>query len=181
MDGEKRMGAPGQGNSTNLMMDGVVVLDTGCNCRILDTMVETIAEVKVVSSGYQAEYGLTSGAQITAVTKSGSNAFHGSLYDVERNSDWNTNSWANQQNGIPKAVNKQRDYGYTIGGPIGKPGGSNKLFFFYGHEFQPRTNAGSDSAIPRADRARAGWRLLQVDRQPRQSHQRALRCPERPA
>jgi hypothetical protein len=143
MDGEKRMGTPGQGNSTNLMMDGVVVLDTGCNCRILDTMVETIAEVKVVSSGYQAEYGLTSGAQITAVTKSGSNAFHGSVYDVERNSDWNSNSWANQKNGIPKAVNKQRDYGYTIGGPIGKPGGDNTLFFFYGHEFQPRTNAGA--------------------------------------
>ena len=34
---------------------------------------------------------------------------------------------------------KQRDWGYSIGGPVGKPGGSNKLFFFYAQEFQPRT------------------------------------------
>ena len=39
----------------------------------------------------------------------------------------------------PSTVNKQRDWGYTIGGPVGKPGGNNKLFFFYTHEFRPRT------------------------------------------
>ncbi|HWB17621.1 MAG TPA: carboxypeptidase-like regulatory domain-containing protein [Vicinamibacterales bacterium] len=141
MSGESRLGSPGI--ASNLMVDGVVVVDTGCNCRMMDTMVETIAEVKVLTSGYQAEYGRASGAQITAVTKSGTNRFHGSLYDVERNSDWNSNSWQNEQNHIPKAVSKQRDWGYTIGGPIGKPGGDNKLFFFYGHEYQPRTSGGN--------------------------------------
>ena len=65
------------------------------------------------------------------------------MYDYERHSDWNENSWANQKNGTPKAVNDQRDFGYTIGGPIGKPGGSNKLFFFYTSEYRPR-NAGND-------------------------------------
>ena len=77
--------------------------------------------------------------QITAVTKSGTNRFRGSVYDVERNSDWNANSRTNILNGDPKTVLRQREWGYSIGGPIGKPGGTNKLFFFYTQEFEPRT------------------------------------------
>jgi hypothetical protein len=95
--------------------------------------------VKVLVSNYQAEFGRSSGLQITAVTKSGTNRFHGSVYDVERNSDWNSNSRTNILNGDPKTVLRQRDWGYSIGGPIGKPGGANKLFFFYTQEFEPRT------------------------------------------
>ena len=57
------------------------------------------------------------------MTKSGTNQFRGSLYDIERNSDWNSNSWANVKNGDPKPVSNQRDWGYSLGGPIGKPGG----------------------------------------------------------
>ncbi|HWB16695.1 MAG TPA: carboxypeptidase-like regulatory domain-containing protein, partial [Vicinamibacterales bacterium] len=92
MNGSTRLGSPGA-NNNNVMMDGVAIMDTGNNGQMLQTNVEAIAEVKVLTSGYQAEYGRASGAQVTAVTKSGTNRFHGSLYDVERNSDWNTNSW----------------------------------------------------------------------------------------
>src|SRR5690606_6012051 len=60
-------------------------------------------------------------------------------YDVERNSDWNSNSKTNIINGDPKSISKQRDWGYSIGGPLGRPGGNNKLFFFYSQEFSPRT------------------------------------------
>jgi hypothetical protein len=95
--------------------------------------------VKVLTSNYQAEYGRSSGLQITAVTKSGTNRFHGSLYDVERNSDWNANSKVNILNGDVKTVSQERDWGYSIGGPVGKPGGRNKLFFFYSQEYAPRT------------------------------------------
>ena len=49
----------------------------------------------------------------------------------------------NDQNGNPKPVLKERDWGYTIGGPVGKPGGSNKLFFFYSEQFSPRTSGGA--------------------------------------
>src|SRR5262245_4667580 len=114
-------------------------MDAGNNGQLLQMNVESIAEVKVLTSSYQAEYGRSSGLQITAVTKSGTNRFHGSLYDVERNSDWNSNSHVNILNGDPKTVLRQRDWGYSIGGPIGKPGGNNKLFFFYSQEFEPRT------------------------------------------
>ena len=127
------------GGDTNVQMDGVSTMDTGSNRAIIDLNVESIAEVKVLVSNYQAEYGRSSGLQITAVTKSGTNHFRGSLYDVERNSDWNANSRTNILNGDPKTVLRQREWGYSIGGPVGKPGGANKLFFFYTQEFEPRT------------------------------------------
>ena len=85
----------GGGGQNNIMMDGVSTMDTGNNGQMLQMNVEAIAEVKVLTSGYQAEYGRSSGLQITAVTKSGTNRLRGSLYDVERNSDWNENSWVN--------------------------------------------------------------------------------------
>ena len=52
-------------------------------------------------------------------------------------------------------MNKQRDWGYTIGGPVGKPGGNNKLFFFYTHEYRPRTAGNTVDELPHADRARS--------------------------
>ena len=128
----------GGGGQNNIMMDGVSTMDTGNNGQMLQMNVEAIAEVKVLTSGYQAEYGRSSGLQITAVTKSGTNRIHGSLYDVERDSDWNENSWVNSKNGLPKTIQKERDWGYSISGPVGKPGGTNKLFFFYSHEYRPR-------------------------------------------
>src|SRR5436190_7620639 len=127
------------GGDTNVQMDGVSTMDTGSTRGSIDLNIESISEVKVLVSNYQAEYGRSSGLQITAVTKSGTNRFRGSVYDVERNSDWNANSRTNILNGDPKTVLRQRDWGYSIGGPIGKPGGTNKLFFFYTQEFEPRT------------------------------------------
>jgi hypothetical protein len=127
------------GGSNNFMMDGVSTVEPGSNRLMVAVNVESIAEVKVLTSNYQAEYGRSSGLQVTAITKSGSNRFHGSLYDVERNSDWNANNRTNVLNGDPKPTSKERDWGYSIGGPVGRPGGQNKLFFFYAQEFQPRT------------------------------------------
>src|SRR5690606_18352976 len=88
VDGNDRLGSPGA-NNNNVMMDGVAIMDTGNNGQMLQTNMDAIAEVKILTSGYQAEYGRASGMQVTAVTKSGSNRFRGSVYDVERNSDWN--------------------------------------------------------------------------------------------
>src|SRR4030095_3152184 len=115
------------------------------NGQLLQMTSESIAEVKVLTSNYQAEYGRSSGLQITAVTKSGSNRFRGSVYDVKRNSGWDENNWANKQSGEPKTPLKQDDWGYTVGGPVGKPGGANKLFFFVATEYRPRTGGGNIS------------------------------------
>jgi hypothetical protein len=125
--------------STNFTMDGISTMDTGSNTVMLQMNTESITEVKVLVSAYQAEYGRSSGLQIMAVTKSGTNRFRGSVYDVERNSKWDANSKTNILNLLPKTISKQKDGGYSIGGPIGKPGGNNKLFFFNAVEFRPRT------------------------------------------
>jgi carboxypeptidase family protein len=132
-------GRLGGGGQNNIMMDGISTMDTGNNGILLQMNVESIAEVKVLTSSYQAEYGRSSGLQITAVTKSGTNRFRGSVYGVFRDSDWNSNTRTNILNNDPKTVLKEKDLGYSIGGPIGKPGGNNKLFFFYSHEYAPRT------------------------------------------
>jgi hypothetical protein len=136
--GGTRLGGAGQ---NNIMMDGISAMDTGNNGQMLQMNIESIGEVKILTQGYQAEYGRSSGLQITAVTKSGSNQFRGAAYDVETNSDWNENTWVNERNGDAKPKTKTKTLGYAIGGPIGKPGGNNKLFFFYAHEYRPVTAA----------------------------------------
>jgi hypothetical protein len=136
--GATRLGGASQ---NNIMMDGASAMDTGNNGQMLSMNTESIGEVKILTQGYQAEFGRSSGLQVTAVTKSGTNRFRGSVYDVERDSKWNSNSWTNRENGDRKPVIDEKDWGYSVGGPVGKPGGDNKLFFFYAHEYRPRNSA----------------------------------------
>ncbi len=121
-------------------------MDTGNNGQMLNMNIESIGEVKVITQGYQAEFGRSAGAQVTAVTKSGTNSFHGAGYGIFTNSNWNSRSWANQKNGLPQPYTYADTYGFTIGGPIWIPkvfNGKNKLFFFVADEFRPTTSIGA--------------------------------------
>jgi hypothetical protein len=129
----------GGGGDNNFMVDGATAMDPGVNRPATRVSAEAVAEVRLVTSTYQAEYGRSSGVQINAVTKSGTNQFRGSLYDVERNSKWNANSRTNILNGDPKTFEDERDWGFALGGPVGRPGGDNKLFFYFNLEMNPRT------------------------------------------
>jgi hypothetical protein len=130
----------GGGGDGNYMLDGVTTMDPGVNRPASRISSEAISEIKIDTFGYQAEYGRASGLQINAVTKSGSNKYRGSLYDVERHSSFGyANSKTNILNGDPAPFVDERDLGWSIGGPVGKPGGNNKLFFYYNQEFNPRT------------------------------------------
>ena len=132
----------GGASQDNIMMDGISAMDTGNNGQMLNMNIESIGEVKILTQGYQAEYGRSSGLQITAVTKGGTNLFHGSGYAVFTDSDWNKQSWQAKLNGDAKSKSSTQIYGYTIGGPVVIPkiyNGRNKLFFFYAHEFRPST------------------------------------------
>ena len=141
LTGASAGGTTGGAGQNNIMMDGISAMDTGNNGQMLNMNVDSIGEVKILTQGYQAEYGRSSGLQITAVTKGGTNQFRGSAYDIQTNSDWDENSWVNQKNGDAKVKTHTKTLGYTIGGPVGKPGGNNKLFFFYSHEYRPVTAA----------------------------------------
>jgi len=93
---------------------------------------DAIGEVRVVSGNANATYGNANGGAIVTVLKSGTNNFHGSLYDLLQNQKLDANSWANGRSTpvIPKNSYTQNIFGGTIGGPIFK----NKLFFFADYE-----------------------------------------------
>jgi carboxypeptidase family protein/TonB-dependent receptor-like protein len=135
--GGTRIGGAGQ---NNIMMDGISAMDTGNNGQMINMNIESIAEVKILTQGYQAEYGRSSGLQITAVSKSGTNRLRGGAYDLLTNSKWNTIRELTKLNRDPKPKATSKTLGYSIGGPVGKPGGHNKLFFFYSHEYVPTNN-----------------------------------------
>jgi hypothetical protein len=123
IDGMSGSPRPGQGVDTSPNMDAV-------------------AEVKVETSGYQAQYGQDSaGVQIQVVTKNGTNQFHGSLYYYNRNEDYNANSWFNNYNGTARGRYRYNVGGGNIGGPVFWPHhfntNKNKLFFFYSQEYWP--------------------------------------------
>ena len=154
MDGTSRLGAPTAEN--NFMMNGISAMDTGNNGQMLSLNIESIGEVKVITQGYQAEFGRSAGAQVTAVTKSGTNSFHGAGYGIFTNSTWNSRSWTNQKAGTGQAYTYANTYGFTVGGPIWIPkvyNGRNKLFFFVADEFRPSTttvNTGNLLRLPTA-------------------------------
>jgi Carboxypeptidase regulatory-like domain len=132
----------GGGGGANYMLDGATAMDPGINRPATRVSVEALSEVKLVTSTYQAEYARSAGLQINAVTKSGTNQFRGSIYNAMRDSDWNANRKTNIINGDPKPLVDQMDYGFSVGGPVGRPGGQNKLFFYFNLEFNPRTFGG---------------------------------------
>jgi hypothetical protein len=138
-------------NSNNVTIDGVANIDTGNNGgNMATTNIDAVAEFKVLTNAYQAEYGRAVGGQVQVVTKSGSREFHGSGYWYGRRSDWNANSWTNKRvtPEIEPPKTSRNDSGYTLGGPVFVPGLFNeqkqKLFFFWSQEFQRRTDPAAE-------------------------------------
>lgn len=87
---------------------------------------DAIAEFRVQTSQYDAAYGNGSGANVDVITKSGTNAWHGDLFEFVRNNSLNANDFFLNQQGQPRAELKQNQFGGTLGGPIVR----NKLFVF---------------------------------------------------
>ena len=92
--------------------------------------VDAIQEFSVLTSNYSAEYGKTSGGVVNAITRSGTNAFHGSVYEFLRNSALDAKNFFEQDPTLPKATFKRNQFGGAIGGPIVK----NHTFFFADYE-----------------------------------------------
>jgi hypothetical protein len=137
----------GRNNTINLTYDGVTNLDTGSNTGpFLASGLDSIAEIKVLTANYQAEYGRSSGGTINVVTKSGSRDFHGGGFFAKRDESLNANEWQNNKNHAAKPPYRFNYSGYNIGGPITLPrfnSDRNKLFFFWNQEFLPRTDPGT--------------------------------------
>jgi hypothetical protein len=128
-------------SQNNWTVDGADNVDRGGNFSLLNyPSVDAIAEFKILRSLYGAESGRGAGGEIDVVTRSGSNKFHGGLYEFLRNDKLNANSFVNNQAGIKRDPLRYNDFGWTFGGPVFIPGvyneKRNKTFFFYSEEIR---------------------------------------------
>ena len=124
-----------------LSIDGVASNMGANSYNAVPLNMDAIAEVKVLLGNYQAEYGRNSGAVINAVTKSGTQQFHGAGYYYKRHEMFNATNFFNNRQSTGKPRYRYNTMGFNIGGPIYWPGKLNskkdKLFFFFSEEYTP--------------------------------------------
>ena len=92
--------------------------------------VDDMQEFRIQTSSFAPEFGRTPGGQISIVTRSGTNSFHGTAFEYFRNSVLDANDWFANYNHLPKPEDKQNDFGGVFGGPVVK----DKTFFFFSYE-----------------------------------------------
>jgi hypothetical protein len=101
--------------------------------------VDSTSQVQVLTTGYPAEYGRTSGGQIRMVAKSGSTQFHGAAFEYIRNNALNANTWQRKSTGLARQAFRYNQFGWNLNGPFFFPGHFNsdrrKLFFLLGQEW----------------------------------------------
>jgi hypothetical protein len=115
-------GTDNNSGSTNLQEGSV---------QVIQPPPDALQEFRIQTRTYSAEFGTSAGAVINASIRSGTNQFHGDLWEFLRNSDLDANSYFNNQGGVPRGHFSQNQYGATIGGPIVK----NRTFFFGDFQF----------------------------------------------
>jgi hypothetical protein len=135
----------GQVNGTSISVDGNQLQDSEFNAvnRAIPTP-DSVGEFRVESGVLTADHGRYSGGVITMNTKSGTNQFHGRLFEYFRNQIMNSNGWVNNDIGANRQAFHQNNYGLSLGGPVKIPhlyDGSGKTFFFFGWEGE-RYNTG---------------------------------------
>jgi hypothetical protein len=126
-------------NQHNLTIDGATNVDTGSNgTQHIALALDNIAEYKILSSAYQAEYGRSAGGDIKVLTKSGGKDFHGTGYYFHRHEQFNANNFFNNADSLQRGFYRYNYQGYNVGGPVLLPKKAlkDKLFFFFSQEFQ---------------------------------------------
>jgi len=107
--------------------------------------VDAMQEFRVLTSSFAPEYGRTPGGQISILTRSGTNQFHGTAFEYFRNSVLDANDWFSNANHLPKPEERQNDFGGVFGGPILK----DKTFFFFSYEgLRLRQPATQETVVP---------------------------------
>ncbi len=104
---------------------------------------DTIEEFRVQTGNFDAGYGRGAGANVDVISRTGSNQWHGSLWEFLRNDVLNANDFFAKRNGQPRPVLKQNQYGFTVGGPILR----DKLFFFAAYQGSTQRNGDSSLSL----------------------------------
>ena len=124
----------------NFQMDGISVSDVQGSAAgsggIPIPNPDSIQEFKVQTGLYDAAYGRYGGANVSLITKTGSNAFHGALFEFFRNEALDANDYFLNQTGQPRPVLKQNQFGFTLGGPIKR----DKLLFIGSYQGTRQVN-----------------------------------------
>ena len=146
----------GRTTFNNYRIDGISVVDYA-NAAPGDVIgvvlgVDAIQEFSVLTGGFSAEYGRSAGGVVNAVSRSGTNAFHGDAYEFLRNSGLDSNDFFNVGAGNPKPPFRRNQFGGSLGGPIIK----DKTFFFADYEGLRQTKGIPTVATVPSDGARAG-------------------------
>lgn len=132
----------GRGASNGFMVNGGNVTDGVENGIAVIPNLDAIAEFRILTNNYDAEYGNYSGGQVNVVTKNGTNQFHGSGFDFIRNTAFNARGYSFSNPAPPKGSYDQNIYGGTFGGPIKR----DKLFFFGDYQGTHQVIGTSDTA-----------------------------------
>lgn len=136
--------AGGRTDSITYLLDGGQNNDLLDNSRLIDPNPDTVAEFRLLTSDYTAEYGRNAGGIISIVTKSGTNTLHGSAFEFLRNRALDANDFFDIQQGIPRLDLKRNQFGGTLGGPIVK----DKVFFFLAYQGQRQVQGLPDDDSP---------------------------------
>jgi len=138
--------------SNNFLLDGMPMTVGQYSVINFEPSVEAVREFVVVSQAPPASFGRTMGGQVSIVTRSGSNQFHGAGYEFLRNNVLNANDTFSNRAGLPRGVVRHNQFGGSLGGPIWK----QKHFFFVNTEILRNLEASETrtSFVPTADQRR---------------------------
>ncbi|HEY6988476.1 MAG TPA: carboxypeptidase regulatory-like domain-containing protein [Bryobacteraceae bacterium] len=161
----------GQNFGADVLLDGTSILrsENGSSFDEAAPSVEAISEFKVITANMPAMYGRTTAAVETFTTKSGTNTYHGTGYDIVQNEDFNANSWFNNafaaqcpsgpgnaacRSQYQRARDNKNDYGVNLGGPVRIPklynGRDRSFFFFNWEQYNQRVGGVSTTIVPTA-------------------------------
>jgi len=145
----------GKSDQGNITLDGADVNsqnNRSAMTSVLNVTLDSVEEFRVTTTNGNADEGRSSGAQITLVTKSGTNTLHGSLYEYRRGTETAANDYFNNQAGLPRAALLINIFGGSAGGAIKK----NRLFYFINYEGRRDASGSTVVQTVPSDTLRAG-------------------------
>jgi outer membrane receptor protein involved in Fe transport len=145
-----------RGANSDILLDGASATNSEPNGGITSVTYlpspEAVEEFKVQQTNFSAEYGFSGASVVNVVSRSGTNKFHGSVYEFLRDDSLDANDWFANRNGDSIPPLRRHNYGGTIGGPIFK----NKTFFFFDYDGLRQTGLRTATGAVPSDAMRAG-------------------------
>ena len=131
----------GRDESAAILIDGVPATSGDWGGALATPSVEATQEVQVLRNTFDTQYGRTDGGVVSMVTKGGSDAFHGAIFDYLRNNQLDANTWDNNRAGIKKPVFQRNQFGANVSGPLWS---RRHIYFFGGYD---ATRQGSPTSV----------------------------------